>query len=676
MIANMDGGVFPKASERVTSRRSSTATILPYDALGNALERTRDWLLARQREEGYWVGELEGDTILESEYVLLMAFLGLESEPVCARCARYIQDNQLVDGGWAIYPGGPTDVSASVKAYFALKLVGSAPDEPAMVRARQAILDAGGAQECNSFTRFYLALLGQIGYDECPCVPPELVLLPPRLSFSLSAMSAWTRTIVVPLSIMAYYKPVRSLSAERGIAELFRPDRGRPSRRTATWLSWTNFFLAVDGALKWLDRRVPTACRRPAIRAAHRWMLAHCENTDGLGAIFPPMVYSIIALRCLDYDLDSPTVQWARKQLDDLHIAENDRVRVQPCLSPVWDTAIAMIALADAQVPTEHPAWARAVSWLLAKEVRNPGDWRTRGPRVEPTGWHFQFNNAFYPDLDDSAMVVLALNRSPLAHNPAVEAATRRGVDWLLSMQNRDGGWAAYDIDIDNQVLTQLPFADHNAMLDPSCADITARVLEMLGTLGYRADHPSIARALGYLWSTQEPEGCWYGRWGVNYIYGTWQVLQGLKALDFPMDHPALQRAVQWLESTQQPSGAWGETCQSYDDPALKGTGEPTPSQTAWATLGLIAAGRPFSSAVRAGIDYLIQTQLLDGSWDEPQFTGTGFPRVFYLRYHLYRVYFPLMALARYQSAIDHRLGQSRPALACRIPAQPLAHGF
>ena len=361
------------------------------------------------------------------------------------------------------------------------------------------------------------------------------------------------------------------------------------------------------------------------------------------------------------------------KQLDDLHIAEGDSVRVQPCLSPVWDTAIAMISLADAQVPADHPSWAPAVEWLLAKEVRNPGDWRTRRPGVEPTGWHFQFRNAFYPDLDDSAMVILALNRSPLANEPNVQAASRRGVNWLLSMQNRDGGWAAYDVDIDNQVLTQLPFADHNAMLDPSCADITARVLELLGTLGYRADHPSVARALDYLRHTQEPEGCWYGRWGVNYIYGTWQVLQGLKALDFPMDHPALQRAAQWLESTQQPSGAWGETCESYDDPTLKGIGTPTPSQTAWATLGLIAAGHAFSPAVRNGIDYLVQTQLPDGSWDEPQFTGTGFPRVFYLRYHFYRLYFPLMAMARYQTAIERRLGQSTPALACRIPAQPLS---
>ena len=497
--------------------------------------------------------------------------------------------------------------SASVKAYFALKLTGHSPDEPAMVRARRAILEVGGAHECNSFTRFYLALLGQIAYDECPCVPPELVLIPPRWRFSLSAMSSWTRTIVVPLSIMSYFKPVRELGPEQGIAELFPEGSKHASHRTARLFSWTNFFLGMDVVLKWLDRRVPASWRRPGIRAAHRWVNDHCEGTDGLGAIFPPMVYSIIAFRSLGYDQGSPEVRWAMEQLDGLKIDEGDRTRLQPCLSPVWDTAIATIALADAALPAEDPAWDRAVRWLLGKEIRGRGDWSICGPNVEPTGWHFQFRNQFYPDLDDSAMVILALQRSPLSNDPAVEAASRRGVDWLLAMQNRDGGWAAYDVNIDNQVLTKLPFADHNAMLDPSCADITARVLELLGTLGYRDDHPAIVRALDYLWGTQEPEGCWYGRWGVNYIYGTWQVLQGLATLEFPMDDPRIQRAVAWLESVQQSPGAWGETCRSYDDPSLKGTGEPTPSQTAWATLGLIAAGRARSEAVRRGIDYLVQ---------------------------------------------------------------------
>jgi squalene-hopene/tetraprenyl-beta-curcumene cyclase len=671
MIANRDGGVSPEHPDHFLGRLSSRWNVVTTDNLETAQERTRNWLAARQQPDGHWVGELEGDTILESEYILLLAFLGREADPICDRCARYILDRQLAEGGWSIYPGGPPEVSASVKAYFALKLVGYSQDDPALVRARKVILKGGGAAACNSFTRFYLALLGQIGYDECPSVPPELVLIPSWLNFSLSAMSAWTRTIVVPLSIMSHHKPVRPIEPARGIGELFiEKVLGGPARGKSV-LSWSAFFLRVDRVLKWADRWVPASWRRPGMKAAHKWMVGHFENSDGLGAIFPPMIYTIVALECLGYDQDSPAVQWAWRQLEDLLILDGDRARIQPCLSPVWDTAIATIALSDARQTDDESAITRAVNWLLEKEVRGPGDWQTRRSGIEPSGWHFQYRNEFYPDIDDTAMVVMALLRSPEADDPAVQEAVKRGTDWLLSMQNRDGGWAAFDVDIDNQVLTKVPFADHNAMLDPSCADITARVIELLGILGHRADHPAIARGLEYLWKTQEPQGCWYGRWGVNYIYGTWQVLQGLKAIDFPMNHPALTRAASWLESVQQPSGAWGETCQSYDEPELMGTGFPTASQTAWATLGLIAAGRASGNAVRKGIEYLLQTQSGDGSWEEPHYTGTGFPRVFYLKYHLYRVYFPLMAISRYREAVARRGGRFAPALACRIPAQP-----
>jgi len=652
---------------RLSSRWNPLAT----NEVEAAQDRTRTWLLSRQNADGHWVGELEGDTILESEYLLLLAFLGLESAPVCESCARYIFDHQLPDGGWSIYPGGPAEVSASVKAYFALKLVGYSPDDPALVRARKAIRELGGADACNSFTRFYLALLGQISYGECPSVPPELVLIPSRLNFSLSAMSAWTRTIVVPLSIMSHFKPVRMIEPERGIGELFLAGQGTRPRRSEGFFSWSSFFLGVDRVLKWSDRWVPAAWRRPAIKAAHRWMLEHFENTDGLGAIFPPMIYTIVALHCLGYDPDSPAVLWAWRQLDDLRIEEGDRARMQPCLSPVWDTAVATIALSDCRQPDDESAVARAVAWLLEKEVRNPGDWQTRRPGVEPSGWHFQYRNEFYPDIDDTAMVLMALLRSPEVDDTPVQEAVSRGTNWLLSMQNRDGGWAAFDVDIDNQVLTKVPFADHNAMLDPSCADITARIIELLGTLGYHVDHPAIARGLEYLWKTQEPQGCWYGRWGVNYIYGTWQVLQGLKAIGHPMNHHALVKAADWLESVQQPCGGWGETCRSYDEPELMGTGSPSASQTAWATLGLIAAGRASGEAASRGIQYLLETQSPDGSWAEASFTGTGFPRVFYLKYHLYRVYFPLMAISRYRQAMARPLGHSTAALACRIPAQP-----
>ena len=671
MIANTDGGVQGRPAVAAALRITASRPVLSAPPLDDAMDATQRWLLDRQDAAGFWVGELQGDTILESEYVLLMAYLGRERDEVCLRTARYIRSHALPCGGWAIYPGGPPDLSASVKAYLALKLTGLPIDDPVMAEARDFILEEGGARGCNSFTRFFLALLGQVSYDECPSVPAEMVLVPRRAPFSLYAMSAWTRTMVVSLSVISAFKPVRELPPGRGIAELFRGDLPAPSRRTRSLFTWTNFFLAVDRALKLADRVVPQALRKPGITAAHRWILDHLENSDGLGAIFPPMIYTIVVLRCLGYDDSSAPMQWARRQLDDLLLDDAEGMRIQPCVSPVWDTAIAAIALADAGLPRHHPALLRSVRWLLDKEVRTPGDWQVRRPGIEPSGWHFQFQNAFYPDIDDTAMVVLALQRTALDDDPAGIEASRRAVAWLLAMQNRDGGWAAFDVDIDNQVLTKVPFADHNAMLDPSCADITARVLEVLGNLGIRAEHPAVARALDYLFATQEPEGCWYGRWGVNYIYGTWQVLLGLRALDYPMDHPALRRAADWLEAVQQADGGWGESCKSYDDPAWMGRGEPTASQTAWAVTGLIAAGRARSESVARGVQYLLETQRPDGTWDEPSFTGTGFPRVFYLKYHLYRVYFPLMALGRYRAEVG-RLVQPNPGpLASRIPATP-----
>lgn len=674
MIANKDGGGKRPVTGTIAGLSSRESYVDGWE-LDRALSATQQWMLNEQHPDGYWVGELEGDTILESEYILLMAYLGRENEPTCARMCKYLHNHQRPEGGWSIYPGGPFDLSASVKAYFALKLTGTPLDHPTMTSAREAILEAGGAHACNSFTRFYLALLGQVSYDECPSVPPELVLLSPKLGFSLYAMSSWTRTIVVPLSIMSAVKPVRQLPPEAGIPELFRSDVPAPTGRTKKWLTWKNTFLTIDRVIKWAERVSPKSWRKPGLGAAHRWMLDHLENSDGLGAIFPPMIYTVIALTCLGYERDSDLMQWALRQLDDLLIEDEDSVHIQPCVSPIWDTAIATIALADSGLPEFHPALFRAVRWMLDKEVRVTGDWHVRRPKLEPAGWHFQFRNEHYPDIDDTAMVLLALHRTSLADGPAVVAATERGINWLLSMQNRDGGWAAFDVDIDNQILTEVPFADHNAMLDPSCADITARVLEVLGGLGYKADHPAIVRALDYLWATQEPEGCWYGRWGVNYIYGTWQVLLGLRAINFSMDHPAARRAADWLESVQQACGGWGESCQSYDEPSWMGRGEPTASQTAWAVLGLIAAGRAHSASVGRGIEYLVETQRPDGTWDEPAFTGTGFPRVFYLKYHMYPVYFPLMALARYRAAVGRLTHANTGALATRIPALPLMHG-
>jgi squalene-hopene/tetraprenyl-beta-curcumene cyclase len=626
----------------------------PADAspLRRAVGSARDLLLSLQKPDGHWVAELQGDTILESEFILLMAFLGREDEPRLKKAARYLLAQQQPGGGWANYPGGPADLSVSVKAYFALKLTGHDPEAASMREARDVIRGLGGAAGCNTFTKFYLALLGQFPYANCASVPPELVLLPRWFYVNLYAMSSWTRTIVVPLSIFSAYKPSRTLPSGKGIAELFleSPEQPRwPAVPTRRLFSWTNFFLGVD----WLYKRAEPylgPVRRRAVAAAAAWMRERFEDSDGLGAIFPPMIYTVVALRCLGVHDDAPEMQWALQQLDDLMIEEGDTLRLQPCVSPVWDTALALNALSVAGLPAGHPAAAACAGWLVAREVRRRGDWALANPGLEAGGWVFEYRNGFYPDADDTAMVLMGLARARQADGPA-RPAVERGLQWMLGLQNRDGGWAAFDRDIDREVLTKVPFADHNAMLDPSCPDITARVLEALGQFGYRPGQPRVDRAVAYLRRTQEPSGAWPGRWGVNYVYGTWQVLAGLEAVGFDTADPMVQRAVAWLEKVQQPTGAWGESCRSYDDPAWAGKGEATASQTGWALLGLICAGRADSPAVRAGVDWLLANQREDGGWDEEPFTGTGFPKVFYLKYHLYSLYFPLMALARYADA-------------------------
>ncbi len=692
-------------------------------AVDVAIQRTVDYLLSTQHPDGYWVGELEGDTILESEYILLLAFLDgcrkdrPKSSPLLApdspyyekarRAANYILTKQLPDGGWSLYPGGPLEISASVKAYFALKLLGHSPDAEHMVRARQAIRRAGGAEAVNSFTRYYLALLGVLSYEKCPAVPPELTLIPWWAPLNIYEMSSWSRTIIVPLSLLWALRPSVRVPESQNIRELFlrspeelpmtmEPARHLDQLTTRTLIDWGRFFRAVDVVLKWLDRWHIRPLRRRAVRRAAEWMFERFEGSDGLGAIFPPIVWSVIALVCLGYDQDSEPFRRQMHELEKLTISEGDTDRLEPCKSPVWDTAIALIALREADVPPEHLAVRRAVKWLLEKEVRQPGDWAVRNRGHEPSGWYFEFNNVFYPDVDDTAMVLMALRRSlPLKNWSAdflvdewsphesdrdatavlagrtrsadeaywtverirpVLSAIRRGARWVLAMQNSDGGWAAFDKDNNREIFTRVPFADHNAMIDPSCCDITARVLEMLSLLGLPNDHPAVESGVEFLWARQEPDHCWYGRWGVNYIYGTWQTLVGLTAVGVPPTDRRIRAAAQWLKDHQQPCGGWGESPASYDDPSLRGRGPVTASQTAWALMGLMAAGEVRSEAVERGVRYLLDTQQPDGTWKEDFFTGTGFPKVFYLKYHLYRTYFPLMALARYR-----RLMQQQP---------------
>jgi squalene-hopene/tetraprenyl-beta-curcumene cyclase len=627
------------------------------EEVASAVERGRAGLAARREPDGHWCGELEGDTILESEFVLLLAFLGKHEDPRVARAANYLRAKQLPAGGWPNYPGGPAEVSVSVKAYFALKIAGDPADAPHMARAAGAVRALGGAENTNSFTRFYLALLGQMPYSACPSVPAELMLLPRWLFFNIYAMSAWSRTIFVPLAVVDAHKPVTRLPESMHIRELFLepPETPRwPARPTASWLSWTNVFLGIDWVLKKAERWGLMVLRRRAVRKAVEWMRERCDpaESDGLGAIFPPIIYHAVVLKCLGVPADDPEMTWVMGQLDALGIEEGDELRLQPCKSPVWDTALSVIGLADAGEPGDSEEVEAAVRWLLDREVRRAGDWARTVRGVEPGGWFFEYRNAFYPDTDDTSMVLIALARSGHATRAAAAPAVHRAINWLLAMQNANGGWGAFDRDIENEVLTKVPFADHNAMLDPACPDISARVLEALSHFGFRVGQKPVDRAVEFIVSRQEEGGAWFGRWGVNYVYGTWQVLVGLAAVGFDMNAPVVRRAVRWLRDVQNADGGWGESCRSYDDPSAAGQGESTASQTAWAVLGLLAAGDGDSPEVRAGVEYLVGTQDADGGWSEEPFTGTGFPRVFYLKYHMYPVYFPLMAIGRYLAGV------------------------
>lgn len=703
----MSSGQLSFGHNRLHLTQASNESHQHADArLQPAIERTRDHLLSLQHPDGYWCAELQGDTILESEYILLLAFLGQGQSQRARESAAYMLDQQGEHGGWSMFPGGPLEVSGSVKAYLALKITGYDPNSPPMVRAREAIIRAGGVEQVNSFTRYYLAMLGLIPYDLCPAVPPEMILLPLWAPFNIYEMSAWSRTIIVPLSLLWACQPITKLPPEHQIDELYAtPQKTLPRTiggvnhegASRGWINWTRFFQRVDSVIKLGERLGLKPLRKRSLKLCEKWILQRLEKSDGLGAIFPPIIWTLIGLRCLGYKDDSPVIQSQFAELEKLVIRDVDahgvaKVRLQPCLSPVWDTAIATIALRDAGVSRHDPAIRRTIDWLLSKEVKQPGDWKFNHPELEPGGWFFEFNNEFYPDVDDTSMVLIAFGhclpeglgrewtmelfddrfaktpdapvvfsgRSATAEQAIAEmeaaaplvSAMRRGVRWLKAMQSKDGGWGAFDADNTREVLTKVPFADHNAMIDPSTSDITARVLESFAALGIPTDSDIHKRALNFIWNDQQHDHCWYGRWGVNYIYGTWQVIVGLVATGIEPTDARIRRAVDWLRDHQQSCGGWGETACSYDDPTLRGKGVPTASQTAWALLGLIAAGEANSTTVQRGVDYLLSTQQPNGTWHETQFTGTGFPRVFYLKYHYYSLYFPLMALSRYAKAI------------------------
>lgn len=624
-------------------------------AITAAIGATQSYLFRLQQDDGHWRAVLEGDSILESEYVLLMYFLGRFEEPKVRKVADYLRRSQMPTGGWAHYHGGPAEVSASVKAYFVLKLLGDDPTEPHMVRAREMILAAGGVEACNSFTKIYLAIFGQYAWSRCPAVPPEMILLPRWSPLNIYRMSAWSRTIVVPLSIIWAHRPQVAVPAGASIRELYVPGKPPAVDVQAAARFWRLLFTGLDVALKGIEELPVKPLRERGLRAAEQWVLDRLQKSDGLGAIFPPIINTILALRARGYAMDDPVLRGQIHELERLELEGDDGMRLQPCLSPVWDTALTLHALLASGVPGDNPRLLAGARWLLDHEVRERGDWAMMCDAVEPGGWYFEYANEFYPDVDDTAQVLSVLSqiRFPEAADDArCQAAIRRGTNWLFAMQNTDGGWAAFDRGCDSEFLTHVPFADHNAMIDPSCEDITGRTLETLHLLGREPSDPVVRRAAGFLLRTQEDDGTWYGRWGCNYLYGTWLAVQGLTQGAVSPNDRRIQRAAAWVRQIQRADGGWGELPRSYDDPTAKGIGPSTAAQTAWALLTLFAAGDRHSDAVQRGLQYLLATQRADGSWWDEAWTGTGFPRVFYLRYHLYATYFPLLALGTYREKV------------------------
>ncbi|HEX7729765.1 MAG TPA: squalene--hopene cyclase [Terracidiphilus sp.] len=638
-----------------------------------AIAASTDHIFSLQHPDGYWCGELEADSMLEADYIFLHTLLESGDPGRMQRAFTEMMRFQNDDGSWSIYPGGLGNISLTVKCYSSAKIMGLTADEPRMAKARAWILANGGVVACNTFTKMYLCAIGEYDYDAVPAVPPEIVLFPNWFYFNIYEISAWSRGILVPLAIMYAKKPFKRIPQERGIDELFvggrtnaalrlHLDRKRP-------ISWRNFFLVLDRIMHLAERVHLRPLRRLAMRRAEKWMLERLEMSDGLGAIYPAMMNAIIALRCLGYSEDDPQVIRARDEFEKLGIEQEPTpempeptFRMQPCVSPVWDTAQALFALGEAGVPRSDPRMLKSADWLLSKEVRHKGDWAVKVPNVEPGGWYFEFNNEFYPDTDDTAQVLLALKQVDNPRERYQHDVAQRAIDWEFAMQCRNGGWGSFDKDNTKMIFQYIPFADHNAMLDPPTVDITGRMLEMLAAYGYTRDDKRVQKAIDFILKEQEPDGSWFGRWGVNYIYGTFLVLRGLDAIGFDQHEPQVQQAAEWIRMVQNSDGGWGETCGTYDDPNTRGVGPSTPSQTAWAMLALLAAGDDRSDSIAKGVRWLLTHQCEDGSWDESMgegarresiITGTGFPKVFYLAYTMYRQYFPLLALTTYKRAME-----------------------
>ena len=636
-------------SRRLSLAQRSTERLAAVEA---AIARAHEFFFARQHPAGYWHAPLEANVTMGAEYVFFNRFLGREKPEQEQRILAYVRLLQRGDGSWPLFEGGPGHLSATVEAYAALKMAGAKEDDPALVRGRGFIHAQGGLERAGVFTKIFLAYFGEVPWSAVPTLPVELMFVPPWMGFSIYEMSSWARGTVVPLLVLMALKPrirVHGFSVQElwldpaKAGELYFAGNAGPVEAV---------FLALDKFFK-LWERVPNPLRGIAIRRACQWVLDHQDRNGGWGGIQPPMVYGPMALKVAGYALDHPAVAKGMQALDDFLIElPEGHLILQPCVSPVWDTALACKAMLESGLPEDHPALVKAAEWLMEQQIRKPGDWSIKNPKLPPGGWAFEFANDWYPDVDDSAVILMALRRIRHPDKRRMDEVIRRGLAWVLGMQSKNGGFAAFDTDNTLELLNRIPFADMKAMIDPPTADITGRVLELMGSYHFDSSDPRAARALAFVRKTQEDDGSWWGRWGVNYVYGTWSVLAGLRAIGEDLTAERVRRAVRWLESVQNDDGGFGEDCRSYAEPAKAGRGASTASQTAWGLLGLLAGSHDTRPAIERAVDHLLATQNEVGAWDDATWSGTGFPQHFYLKYWWYAAYFPLMALGQYAARL------------------------
>jgi squalene-hopene/tetraprenyl-beta-curcumene cyclase len=623
-----------------------------------AIQASQEYLMSLQYPDGYWWSELESNVTITAEVVILHKIWGTDKDRPLQKAETYLRQQQQDHGGWELYFGDGGEISTSVEAYMALRVLGVPADDPQLLKAKDFILSKGGISKTRIFTKLHLALIGCYDWRGTPSIPPWIMLLPEWFPFTIYEMSSWARSSTVPLIAVCDQKPIYDLGSKITLDELYAEGIEKVQYELPRNNNWADIFIGLDSFFKLLEKANLVPWRKTGLKAAEKWILERQEVSGDWGGIIPAMLNSMLALKVLGYDVNDPFVQRGFAALDNFAVETENTYCIQACVSPVWDTAWVVRALVESGIKPDHPALVQAGEWLIKKQILTYGDWYVKNKLGKPGGWAFEFDNNFYPDLDDSAVVVMALAGLDLPDDGVKKATMQRGVEWMATMQCKAGGWAAFDIDNDQDWLNDLPYGDLRAMIDPNTADVTARVLEMLGSCHLSMEPERIERALAYLEKEQESDGSWFGRWGVNYLYGTSGVISALAVIDPVRYQDRLKKAIAWIESCQNADGGWGETCESYKNSSLKGQGISTASQTAWALIGLLDGGKAtglFSqTAIADGINYLISTQKDDGSWDETEFTGTGFPCHFYIRYHMYRQYFPLIALGRYDQLLTN----------------------